>query len=447
MEESQGQIQAVPVVNKAHRGLYWYTAEAVDAYLEHLMLRQEQLRQQKQPLTGICKWKIHPRKMRDGGEFLNDLVNQIRVLVQDEPESHLVVRFSDSKKHYFGPIAACMDQLIHLSSHCPTNTNRRILVIFPHHNEAWPNHDTANAYYENDAHYHKIMEPYGIAVTMGGLANFTNFTLKDTIRWERKLHNYLLRDINQRIWPGFVSKRDNEGATGSTKPYLANVNLGQGEINGAQGKRRIDSAEDQAHGEAKKPAPEYDARKPGKCSKCGQRGHYFRNCPARKPKASEAEGDGEAQPKGSEADGPKPESRETEKSGGAVEATSGDNLEEPEQMEEGEEPPLTKLAVTNSPCQECGGVHVHGKCVWSSPTETLPPTTLNECGELHVESYMDPPVRGVITLEVATDSEGDESLNPVVASGIGEVEPGKPRLEPPPVSVEYVNDSTIMTDR
>ena len=146
MEESQGQIQAVPVVNKAHRGLYWYTAEMVDAYLEYLMLRQEQLRQQKQPLTGICKWKIHPRKMRDGGEFLNDLVNQIRVLVQDEPESHLVVRFSDSKKHYFGPIAACMDQLIHLSSHCPTNTNRRILVIFPHHNEAWPNHDTANAW-------------------------------------------------------------------------------------------------------------------------------------------------------------------------------------------------------------------------------------------------------------------------------------------------------------
>ena len=64
-----------------------------------------------------------------------------------------------------------------------------------------------------------------------------------------------------------------------------------------------------------------------------------------------------------------------------------------------------------------------------------------------MESYTDPPVRGVITLEVATDSEGDESLNPVVASGIGEVEPGKPRLEPPPVSVEYVNDSTIMTDR
>ena len=466
MEDPNGQAPMAPAENqgnrsKAHKGLYFYTNESVDPYLERIMQKQEQLRQQKQVSAGLYKWKIHPRKMRDGGEFLNDLANQVRILVQDEPDSFLIIRFSDSKAHYYGPIAACMDQLAELSSHCPFNTTWRILVIFPHHNIAWPNLERANNYYQHDVLYHKIMRKHGIAVTLGGLVNFTNSTMKDTIRFERQLHNDLIRDIDQRIWPGFVSKQGFKDHNGNTtvagyarKVHLGNVDLGQGEANGVPGKRRIDSAEGQAHGEgqAKKPAPEDEARKTkggkkGVCSKCGQRGHYFRNCPARKPKAPEAEGDGEAQPEGSEANGPKPDSRDVEKPGGVVDATSGDDLEEPELMEEGEDPPLTKPTVTRSPCLECGGVHAHGKCVWSQPTDTRFSATLNECGELHVESYQDPPVRGVITLEVATDSEGDESPSAVVASGIGGAEPDKPGLEPPPVSVEYVDDNAIMTNR
>ena len=470
MEESQGQVPTAPPENqgkkpKAHKGMYWYTEEPVDPYLERVMQKQEQLRQQKQVSTGLYRWKIHPRKMRDGGEFLNDLANQVRVLVQDEPDSFLIIRFSDSKAHYYGQIAACMDQLVELSGHCPFDTTWRILVIFPHHNTAWPNLERANNYYQYDVLYHKIMKKHGIAVTLGGLVNFTNSTMKDTIRFERQLHNDLIRDIDQRIWPGFVSKqgfKDNNGnitVVGYSKTvHLGNVDLGQGEANGVPGKRRIDSAEGQAHGEgqAKKPAPEDEARKTksgkkGVCSKCSQRGHYFRNCPARKPKAPEAEGEGEShpEPEGSGTTDKNLDNRDMEKSG----EPPGDSLDEPEQMEEGDGFPPTKMTISAGPCEECQGVHAQGFCGQAVLTETIlsvstdMPVGTTELGEIKAGQYQDPPIRGVISLEVMTDSEGDETPSLGFAPDLGELGHGKSELDPPPTVVDYVDCSAEMTQR
>ena len=453
--------------SKAHKGLYWYTKESADPYLERVMQKQEQLRQQKQVSTDLYKWKIHPRKMRDGGEFLNDLANQVRVLVQDEPDSFLIIRFSDSEAHYYGPIAACMDQLIKLSSHCPFNTTWRILVIFPHHNTAWPNLERANDYYHHDVLYHRIMKKHGIAVTLGGLVNFTNSTMKDTIRFERQIHNELIREINQRIWPGFASKQgskdSNENLTVYVKKvHLGNVDLGQGEADGIPGKRRIDAAEEQAHGEgrAKKPAPEVEARKPksgkkGVCSKCSQRGHYFRNCPARKPKAGEAEGKGEPhpEPEGSEIADKKPQGDNMEASGETEGELLCDPLDEPEQMEEGDESPTTKTPIPAGPRKDCNGVHAPEFCGQAVLTEAIlsvstdMPLGTTELGEVKVVSYQNPPIRGVISLGAITDSEGDEPPSLGFATDLGGLGHGNSELDPPPTMVDYVNGSSEMTQR
>lgn len=474
MDDSNGQAPTTPAENqgnksKAHKGLYFYTNEPVDPYLERIMQKQEQLRQQKQVSAGLYRWKIHPRKMRDGGEFLNDLANQVRVLVQDEPDSFLIIRFSDSKAHYYGQIAACMDQLVELSGHCPFGTTWRILVIFPHHNTAWPNLERANNYYQYDVLYHKIMKKHGIAVTLGGLVNFTNSTMKDTIRFERQLHNDLIRDIDQRIWPGFVSKqgfKDNNGnitVVGYSKTvHLGNVDLGQGEANGVPGKRRIDSAEGKAHGEgqAKKPAPEDEARKTksgkkGVCSKCSQRGHYFRNCPARKPKAPAAKGE-EApppEPEGSEAMGENLENCDMGKSGEAGGDPPCNPLDDPEQMEEGDESPTTKMAIPAGQCKECLGVHAADFCGRAVLTETIlsvspdMPVEATKLGETKGVSYQDPPIRGVIALEAITDSEGDEPPGLGFATGLGDLGYGNSDPDPPPTVVDYEDSSSEMTQR
>merc|ERR1712020_760936 len=90
-------------------------------------------------------------------------------------------------------------------------------------------------------------------------------------------------------------------------------------------------------------------------------------------------------------------------------------LDDPEQMEEGDESPTTKMAIPAGRCKECLGVHATDFCGRAVLTETIlsvppdMPVEATKLGEIKVASYQDPPVRGVISLEAITDSEGDET--------------------------------------